>query len=70
MNNTRQDSKNREIITVYESVFREKLERLERRGKGNTEEAQQIRDALDLIEGTRIKPTPSIKTMSFMIAAE
>ncbi len=70
MNNKGQDPKKREIITVYESVFREKLARLERRGKGDTEEAQRIRDALDLIESTRIKPTPNKQAITFMIAAE
>mgnify|MGYP000315482545 CR=1 FL=1 len=39
-----------QTITMYLPVFREKLERLERRGKGRSAEAKRLRETIAKVE--------------------
>ncbi len=53
MHDVQNDRPNRQIITIYEPIFKEKLERLERRGQGHCAEAAGLRKTLALIYSAR-----------------
>lgn len=49
------------IITMYIPIFREKLARLETQGRGETDEAQRLRQAISWVESAQKPATSSVK---------
>lgn len=50
MSNDKTASRNGWLITTYIPVFKDKLARLERCGRGRSEEAQRLRAAVSFVE--------------------
>ncbi len=50
MQNAQDDRQGVKIITMYAPIFREKLDRLERRGQGLCREAVKLREALARVD--------------------
>ncbi len=50
MQNAENDNADKEIITMYAPIFREKLTRLEAHGQENTDEADELRAVLERID--------------------
>tara|TARA_R110000787_G_scaffold30556_1_gene81870 strand:+ start:832 stop:1044 length:213 start_codon:yes stop_codon:yes gene_type:complete len=64
------EPKNGQIITMYIPVFKDKLENLEKRGLGGSEEAQRLRKTIYLVE-TRSSPMEAEEDeRRFLVAAE
>ncbi len=62
--------RNGEIITMYIPVFKDKLEKLEKRGLGGSEEAQRLRKTIYPVE-TRPSPMETEEDKNqFLFAAE
>lgn len=56
MESTKNDPQGNQVITMYAPIFREKLQKLERRGQGHSTEAMSLRKTLALVEQAQ---TPS-----------
>lgn len=70
MPNAQTERKNAQIITMYIPVFKDKLEKLQKRGLGGSEEAQRLRNTITLVE-TRSSPTEAEEDEPrFLVAAE
>lgn len=54
MNDAENDNANKEIITMYAPIFRQKLARLEAHGQQNTAEADELRAVLLRIDRAQI----------------
>ena len=50
MDDAKNDNANREIITIYAPIFRQKLARLETHGQQDTAEADELRGVLSRID--------------------
>ena len=61
----------RETITVYAPIFREKLEKLERRGQGQSEEATRLRATLARLDRAKSpgRPQPHPKEDEAVLTA-
>lgn len=59
-----------QIITIYLPIFREKLEKLEKRGRGNCAEAANLRKTLARIDRAQTHPHLEDGDQPFLAAAE
>lgn len=50
MTDIQKDQHGRQFVTVYIPIFREKLEKLQRRGQGSSAEAVELRKTLALVD--------------------
>ena len=69
MQSIRNNCKSGQIVTTYEHIFREKLEKLEQRGEGNCNEAEKIRKSLALIDSSRVRSNPGNDDRPLLVAA-
>lgn len=54
MTEAKTERKNGSIITMYIPIFKDKLARLEKRGLGNSYEAQRLRNTIALVENENV----------------
>lgn len=70
MRDARNEHQGMEIITMYAPIFREKLEKLERRGQGHYPEALKLREALARIDHAQAGPSLQVKDRRSLAASE
>ncbi len=68
MQSVRNNRKSGQIVTTYEHIFREKLEKLEQRGQGHSNEAEKIRKSLALIDSSRARSGPENNDRPLLVA--
>ena len=59
MSNQQTEQRQGRIITMYIPIFKEKLAKLENRGRGNSEEAQKLRNTIASAENEAASPAES-----------
>lgn len=59
-----------QIITMYVPIFREKLEKLERRGQGRSEDAIKLRKALAQVDRVQSRSRLKDRNRPSLAAAE
>ncbi len=70
MHDIQNDHPDHQIITAYGPIFREKLKKLERRGKGHCAEADKLRKALARIDRAMAGSRREHDGQQFLAAAE